>query len=67
MAKIATHKNFGTQLYVHDFFFFFCDVSKASDRVWHTGLLVKLQQYGISGNLLNGLTVTCHTEKKTIF
>jgi hypothetical protein len=30
----------------------FCDISKAFDRAWHTGLLFKLKQYGISGNLL---------------
>ena len=27
----------------------FCDISKASDRVWHRGLLYKLQSVGISG------------------
>ena len=31
----------------------FCDISKAFDRVWHKGLLFKLKQAGISGNLLN--------------
>ena len=31
----------------------FCDVSKAFDKVWHDGLLYKLQKIGIMGNLLN--------------
>jgi hypothetical protein len=30
----------------------FCDISKAFDRVWHTGLLYKLRKIGIDGNLL---------------
>jgi purine nucleoside phosphorylase len=30
----------------------FCDISKAFDRVWHKGLIPKLKQSGISGNLL---------------
>lgn len=29
----------------------FCDLSKALDRVWHKGLIFKLQSYGIRGNL----------------
>ena len=32
--------------------FFFCDVSKAFDRVWHKGLIFKLTQEGIEGELL---------------
>ena len=30
----------------------FCDISKAFDRVWHEGLLLKLEAAGISGNSL---------------
>lgn len=30
----------------------FCDVSRAFDRVWHKGLLFKLEKCGISGSLL---------------
>ena len=30
----------------------FCDISKAFDRVWHKGLCLKLDKYGIKGKLL---------------
>ena len=30
----------------------FCDVSKAFDRVWHKGLIFKLKQLGIDGDVL---------------
>ena len=30
----------------------FCDISKAFDKVWHRGLIYKLQKAGISGSLL---------------
>jgi hypothetical protein len=33
----------------------FCDVSKAFDRVWLRGLLLKLERYCIKGNLLQWL------------
>ena len=31
----------------------FCDISKAFDRVWHSGLLYKLQAAGVTGDVLN--------------
>ena len=33
----------------------FLDISKTFDKVWHDGLIFKLQENGISGNLLNVL------------
>ena len=30
----------------------FLDISKVFDKVWHNGLLYKLESFGISGNLL---------------
>ena len=32
---------------------FFLDITKAFDRVWHKGSLHKFKTIGISGNLLN--------------
>ena len=40
----------------------FLDISKAFDRVWHDGLLFKLKQNGVSGNLL-GLTKSFLSDK----
>ena len=31
----------------------FLDISKGFDKVWHEGLIYKLQQNGVSGELLN--------------
>ena len=33
----------------------FLDISEVFDNVWHEGLVLKLKQHGISGNLLNPL------------
>jgi len=30
----------------------FCDISESFDRVWYTGLLFKLRQYRVGGQLL---------------
>ena len=34
----------------------FLDISKAFDKIWHKGLIFKLSQNGISGNLLDVLS-----------
>ena len=34
----------------------FLDLSKAFDKTWHEGLLYKLKNFGISGNLINLLS-----------
>ena len=42
----------------------FCDISKAFDRVWHRGLLFKLQSVGISGMLLQWFTDYLHNRQQ---
>lgn len=44
----------------------FCDVSKAFDRVWHKGLLLKLKQHGISGNLLSWINSYLSNRKQKV-
>ena len=47
---------------------FFCDLSKAYDRVWHKGLLFKLETYGISGRLLDWFNCyLCNRTQKVIY
>ena len=41
----------------------FLDISKAFDKVWHEGLLYKLKQNGVSGNLLNLFVSYLHNRK----
>jgi hypothetical protein len=46
----------------------FCDISKAFDRVWHDGLLFKLNQIGIHGGLLNWFQnyLDCRKQRVTL-
>ena len=44
----------------------FLDISKAFDKVWHKGLLFKLKQNGISGNLLNVITDFLYQRKQRV-
>ena len=56
------YKSFDVELEVRSFFL---DISKAYDKVWHDGIINKLTQNGVSGNLLNllegfqGMKTTC--------
>ena len=43
----------------------FLDISKAFNKVWHEGLLFKLNQNGISGNLLRDF-LPCHKERVVV-
>ena len=45
----------------------FCDVSKSFDRVWHKGLIFKLRQYGIDGDLLNWISDYSDDRKQRVF
>ena len=54
---ILSLENFETSCQV------FCDISKAFDRVWHRGLLLKMERYGIRGDLL--LWFKSYLEKET--
>ena len=44
----------------------FLDISKAFDKVWHDGLIFKLKQNGISGNLLNLLSNFLRNTKQRV-
>ena len=44
----------------------FLDILKAIDKVWHDGLIFKLQENGISGNLLNVLKNFLTNRKQSV-
>ena len=44
----------------------FLDISKAFDKVWHEGVIFKLKQNGISGDLLNILTDFLSNRKQIV-
>ena len=44
----------------------FLDISKAFDKAWHKGLLYKLKQIGISGNLLDTITDFLNYRKQRV-
>ena len=44
----------------------FCDISKAVDRVWHRGLLFKLESIGVSDSLLLWLKIYLADPKQRV-
>ena len=44
----------------------FLDISKAFGKVWHDGIIFKLTQHGISGNLLNLLRYFLHERNQQV-
>ena len=46
---------------------FFCDISKAFDRVWHKGLIEKLKSYGLSESLVKWFQDYISNRKQIVF
>ena len=57
------YKSFDDGLDVHGVFL---DISKAFDKVWHKGLIYKLKQNGVSGNLLDTITDFLNSRKQRV-
>ena len=49
---VITHKIYQALENEHDYCFLSLDATAAFDRVWHQGLIHKLEKIGVSGNLL---------------
>ena len=45
---------------------FFLDISKAFDKVWHKGIIYKLKQNGVAGNLLKALADVVKDRKQRV-
>ena len=45
----------------------FLDISKVFDKVWHVGLIFKLRQNGISGDIINILRDFLCNKKQSSF
>ena len=61
-----THENYQSFDEGFDVSSVFLDVSKTFDKVWHDGLIFKLKQNGISGNLLNLLSNFLRNRKQRV-
>ena len=61
-----THQIFKSLDNGHEVRSVFSDMFKALDKVWHKGLIFKLKQNGISGNLLSTLTDFLTLRKKRV-
>jgi hypothetical protein len=46
--------------------FLFCDFSKAFDKVWHRGLIPKMNSYGIKGPLIKWSENYLHQRKQKV-
>ena len=45
----------------------FCDISKAFDKVWHKGLIIKLRGYGVDGELLRWIESYLINRRQRVF
>ena len=64
--QLLTHQIFKSLDNGHEVRSVFSDMFKALDKVWHKGLIFKLKQNGISGNLLSTLTDFLTLRKKRV-
>ena len=44
----------------------FLDISKALDKVWHDGIIFKLETYGVKGKLLNVIKNYLHARYQRV-